>query len=41
LPQGGPGCSLLASPDLIDILWPVAGSVTVQLAIPDAPILIA
>ena len=36
LPQGVPGCTLLVSPDLLELYVPVAGSVTTQLAIPNS-----
>ncbi|HZN40787.1 MAG TPA: hypothetical protein VFD82_18425, partial [Planctomycetota bacterium] len=39
LPQGVPGCTLLVSPDLLDLLLPAAGSVQAQLAIPNAAVL--
>ena len=32
--QGQPGCSLLATPDVLDVQLPVAGSVTTQLVLP-------
>ncbi|MBZ0221193.1 MAG: hypothetical protein IT455_09875 [Planctomycetes bacterium] len=36
LPQGGAGCSLLASPDVVDVLLPTSGIATAQLALPNA-----
>jgi hypothetical protein len=36
LPQGQPGCTLLVSPDLLDVLLPVAGTADSQLALPNA-----
>ena len=35
LPQGAPGCSLLVSPDLLDLYFPTAGAVTASFAIPN------
>jgi hypothetical protein len=37
LPQGGPGCNLLATPDLIVTLLPVAGSAQLTLPIGNTP----
>lgn len=37
LPQGGPGCNLLATPDLIVTLVPVAGSAQIALPIGNVP----
>jgi hypothetical protein len=39
LPQGGAGCSLAVSPDLLGALLPAAGAVTTQLAIPNSSVL--
>jgi hypothetical protein len=39
LPQGGAGCSLAVSPDLLGALLPTAGAVTTQLAIPNSVVL--
>jgi hypothetical protein len=36
LPQGLPGCSLLASPDVLDAFVPAGGVLDTQLAIPAA-----
>jgi hypothetical protein len=36
LPQGQPGCSLLVSPDLLDVLLPVAGVVNSQTNVPNS-----
>jgi len=36
LPQGLPGCSLLATPDLLDAAVPIGGSIAPALAIPNA-----
>jgi hypothetical protein len=36
LPQGGAGCALLATPDLLDAYVPAGGSLDTQFAIPDA-----
>ena len=35
LPQGVPGCTLLVSPDLLDVYLPAAGIVQTQLVIPN------
>jgi hypothetical protein len=35
LPQGTLGCLLLASPDLLDLYIPIAGTVATSLAIPN------
>ncbi len=35
LPQGLPGCNVLASPDLLDVVMTSAGSVASQLVLPD------
>jgi hypothetical protein len=35
LPQGVPGCTLLVSPDLLDLYVPAAGVVQTQLVIPN------
>ncbi|HEU4420358.1 MAG TPA: hypothetical protein VFT55_15580, partial [Planctomycetota bacterium] len=35
LPQGVPGCTLLVSPDLLDVYVPAVGSVQTQLVIPN------
>jgi hypothetical protein len=40
LPQGQPGCDLLVSPDLLDVLLPVAGTADSQLALPNTPSLV-
>jgi len=40
LPQGQPGCSLLAAPDLVDVLAPGAGTVSSTLALANDPALI-
>jgi hypothetical protein len=40
LPQGQPGCTLLVSPDLLDVLLPVAGTANSQLALPNTPSLV-
>lgn len=40
LPQGQTGCSLLVTPDLLDLHVPVAGEVTTSFAIPDTATLI-
>ena len=40
LPQGLPGCSLLVSPDLLDVLLPIGGQVITQVAIPPTPTLV-
>jgi hypothetical protein len=40
LPQGQPGCDLLVSPDLLDVLLPVAGTANSQLALPNTPSLV-
>ena len=40
LPQGQPGCSLLVSPDVVDVLLPQAGISTSQLALPTTPALV-
>lgn len=39
LPQGVAGCTLLASPDLLDALLPIAGVVDTQVALPNTPTL--
>jgi hypothetical protein len=39
LPQGVPGCALLASPDLLDLYVPAAGSVATALPIPNTVVL--
>ena len=36
LPQGVPGCTLLVSPDLLDLLVPVAGGVQTEIVIPSS-----
>jgi hypothetical protein len=36
LPQGVPGCTLLVSPDLLELHIPVSGSVSTQLALPNS-----
>ncbi|MBZ0150230.1 MAG: hypothetical protein K8J09_01770, partial [Planctomycetes bacterium] len=41
LPQGIPGCSLLVTPDLLELPVPVAGKLTTALPIPPSPALIA
>jgi trimeric autotransporter adhesin len=40
LPQSGSACTLLATPDLLDLRLPVAGSVVTSLSIPNTPALI-
>ena len=40
LPQGVPGCTALVSPDLLELLVPVAGHVHTQLAVPAVPSLV-
>jgi len=40
LPQGQPGCSLLATPDLLQLLLPVAGEAQSSLLLPNAPALV-
>lgn len=35
LPQGGAGCVLLASPDVVDVLLPTGGIATAQLVLPN------
>ncbi len=40
LPQGGSACTLLTTPDLLDLRLPVAGSVVTSLSIPNTPSLI-
>jgi hypothetical protein len=40
LPQGGPGCTLLVSPDFVDLHLAVGGAVETSLAIPDSPALV-
>jgi len=40
LSQGQPGCDLLVSPDLLDVLLPVAGTASSQLVLPNSPSLI-
>jgi hypothetical protein len=37
LPGALPGCSLLVTPDIVDVLLPAGGVVQSQLAIPDVP----
>ena len=39
LPQGVPGCTLLVSPDLLDLYVPAAGIVQTQLVIPNSVVL--
>lgn len=39
LPQGVAGCTLLVTPDLLDLLLPAAGSVQTQFAIPNTVVL--
>jgi hypothetical protein len=39
LPQGVPGCTLLVSPDLLDLYVPAAGIVQAQLVIPNSVVL--
>jgi len=41
LPQGLPGCDILMTGDLIDVLLPNAGIVQTQVALPNAPALVA
>jgi hypothetical protein len=41
LPQGVPGCTLLVSPDLLDLYVPAAGVVQTQLVIPNTVALAA
>jgi hypothetical protein len=40
LPQGQPGCALLVSPDLLDVLLPVAGTADSQIVLPNTPSLV-
>jgi len=40
LPQGGAGCFLLTTPDLIDVVLPVGGTAATAIAIPDSASLI-
>jgi hypothetical protein len=40
LPQGGPGCTLLVSPDFVDVHLAVGGAVATSLAIPDSMALV-
>jgi hypothetical protein len=40
LPQGLPGCSVLVTPDLLEVAFAVAGKVTTALAIPGNPSLV-
>lgn len=37
LPQGLPGCTLLASPDLLGVVLPAAGAATSSLVVPNDP----
>lgn len=39
LPQGAAGCTLLASPDLLDAALPVGGVLATQVALPNSPAL--
>ena len=39
LPQGGLGCDLLATPDVVVTLLPIAGQVQIQLPLPNTPTL--
>jgi hypothetical protein len=39
LPQGVAGCTLLVSPDLLDLLLPTAGSAPASFAIPNTVVL--
>jgi len=41
LPQGGAGCTLLVSPDLLELALPAAGSLQMQIAIPNSVALVA
>jgi trimeric autotransporter adhesin len=41
IPQALPGCALMVSSDVLDVFAPVAGSVSTQMAIPNAIALIA
>ena len=36
LPEGVPGCSLYASPDILEVGIPQAGRVTTQIVLPNA-----
>jgi hypothetical protein len=40
LPQGTPGCMLLATPDLLELIVPASGTAETAFAVPNAPILI-
>lgn len=40
LPQGQPGCTLLATPDLLELLVPVAGDAQSSLPLPNVPALV-
>jgi hypothetical protein len=40
LPQGLPGCNLLVSPDLVDVLLPSAGIAQSFIALPNTPTLV-
>ncbi len=40
VPQGGPGCNLLVTPDLTALLWSTTGTAQLTFAIPNSPALV-